>query len=133
MYDIGSLWIRWPFAKIRREIGREHGSVTMFVIQLEYDVEAGYSGMHTPNWKQVARFDHNPELGQGHDVREEGLHLDIYRDGEKVDVKRGFPHVDINDAPAFCEKFLSRNAEQLLKRYEQWHDINGPFSDYSSP
>lgn len=133
MSDLPPVWIHWPFARIRREITTDGGTVRQFVMQLEYDIQAEYSGQNAPEWRTVARFDHDPHLGQGHDIREEGLHLDIYRHEEKSVVRRQFPPVALDSAPRYCERFLAKNAERLLGQFEDWHDIDGPFRDYSEP
>ena len=63
---------------LRVRIGFSHsrGKVIRFVVQLEYRLES--------SWREVVRYDHDPVSDFGHDVTEEGLHIDIYRDGEKA-------------------------------------------------
>ena len=62
---------------LRERIGRDtdSGDVTRFVVQLEY--------YHRDEWRTVVRYDHDSEGEFGHDVTEDGLHIDIYRDGKK--------------------------------------------------
>jgi hypothetical protein len=62
----------------------------------------------------------------GHDITEEGLHMDIYRDGEKYRVKTNFPTVPLSDAPKYAESHIRGQADQLLRRYEQWHNLTTP-------
>lgn len=120
----GIRWVEWPRVRIRSEIYTDPaGDVSAFVVQLEYDVNARYDGRGDDDWRQVARFDHQPDHDRGHDVREERLHMDIYRDGEKEAIKRGFPPVDVNEAPALCEQTLQQNADELVKQFERWHGI----------
>ena len=112
-------WVEYPHARLRVEIDKERGTPTRFVVQLERRV-AG-------EWAAVVRFDHDPENPMGHDITEEGLHMDVYRDGEKVDVVNSFPPVRLSDAPAYCLAYLEEHAGTLLRRFEQWHDLNqGP-------
>jgi hypothetical protein len=42
---------------------------------------------HPEVWETVVRYDHDAEGSDEatHDVTEDGLHIDIYRDGEKID------------------------------------------------
>lgn len=127
MTTIPPLWIDWPFARIRRELSTNRGAVTAFVYQLEYNVAADTTRLQAEDWRAVARFDHDPESGAGHDVTEEGLHLDVYRNGEKHVVLRGFPPVSLDEAPRYCENYLLENADALLARFERWHDIGGPY------
>ncbi len=89
MSDLGFEWVEWPYARIRREIDTERGRVTRFVFQLEYNMQATQDGLPPHDWREVARFDHNVD-GE-HNVEVEGLHLDLYRDGEKYEKLWGFP------------------------------------------
>ena len=132
MTDHPPAWIRWPYARIRRELETEQGQVRRFVAQLEYDIEATPTGQNTPDWRTVARFDHDITGEQSHDVREEGLHLDIYRDGEKHQVRTGFPPVPLNRAFRYSEDYLTQNADRLLTQFERWHGLHGPWRTQSS-
>lgn len=82
---------------------------------LEYRVE--------DEWRPVVRFDHNPEGTDGHNMVEEGLHMDIYRDGEQDRTKRDFPPIELSRAPDYCVSYIENNADPLLRRYEQWHNL----------
>lgn len=62
----------------------------------------------------------------GHDVVEEGLHMDVYRDEEKARVKDDFPTVPLTEAPRYCIAYIRENADALLRRFDQWHDLNHP-------
>jgi hypothetical protein len=100
----------------RTEIGVVGGDVQWFMVQLEYN--HGGTNVGQADWRNVARFDHHPQWEWGHDIEREGLHLDLYdADGVKVEVKRGFPRVSVNEAPAYCETYLERRAEILTRRY----------------
>lgn len=68
-------WIEYPHARLRIVIDTENGTPKRFVVQFEYHLEGA--------WETVIRFDHNPAGEPGHDITEEGLHMDIYRDGAK--------------------------------------------------
>lgn len=131
MTEIAPRWVRWPYARIRRELETTDGAITRFVYQLEYDIAATPAGTHSPDWRPVARFDHSTAANRGHDIREEGLHLDLYRDGEKYRVLTGFPPVSLENSPQFCERFLEKNAERLLEQFERWHDLYGPWRVHS--
>lgn len=67
------------------EFDKSEGHVTRFVVQFERSIG--------DEWSEVVRFDHEPENPMGHDITEEGLHMDVYRDGDKVRVKDDFPPV----------------------------------------
>jgi hypothetical protein len=90
--------------------------VTKFVLQLEYQLEDG--------WTEVFRFDHDPTSEGGHDVRTEGLHMDVYCNGRKVETEDVFPPLEAGDALGFAEEHLSKHSERYINRFEQWRDLN---------
>lgn len=95
----------------------EQGSVVRFVRQLEYRIG--------DEWLPVVRYDHGPAPGE-HDVTDEGLHIDVYCNGEKVDRLSGqiaLPE-SANRALTRAEDHLVAHAKQYIKRFEQWHDLN---------
>jgi len=108
-------WIEWPHARLRAERVIDSGTVVRFVVQLEYDLD--------DEWQPMVRFDHDTRSEGGHDVTQEGLHMDVYRAGEKYRVETGFPSVPLPEAPRYCERYINERAEDLLRRFEQWHDI----------
>lgn len=77
-------------AQIRAGLSTDRGDVTQFFAQLEYWLDG--------EWLEVVRFDHNPDTDFGHDIMEDGLHMDICRDEEKHRVKDDFPPVELNRA-----------------------------------
>lgn len=121
--ELDPIWIAWPYARVRREIRTEAGDVSRFVVQLEYDVNATLDGRGDPDWRVVARFDHDPDEGRGHDVTEEGLHIDVYRNGGKYRQVWDFPEVELNDAPRYWREYLRTHGDWLLDRFEKWHGI----------
>jgi len=121
MTDIGYRWIEWPYARLRRELAVDGGVPTRFVYQLEYDLDATVDGLPPHNWQAVARMDH--DITGPHNVAEEGLHIDLYRDGEKIKQSREFPDVPLELAPTFCEAYLLRRSDFFLDRFERWHNV----------
>jgi len=101
--------------RVRRRIGYSHihGEITRFVVQLEYYVKG--------EWAEVVRFDHDSDSEVAHDVSEEGVHMDIYRDGEKIRSEKIFPPMPANEALTFAEDHLAQQAERYIKRFEKWH------------
>jgi len=101
----------------RRRIGYSHdrGTVTRFVVQLEYWTQEG--------WTEVVRFDHDPESDHGHDVSEDGVHLDVYRNGRKYRTTGVFPPMTPAEALTFAEDHLTAHAERYLTRFERWHGL----------
>lgn len=101
--------------QIRSGFTTERGEVIRFMVQLEY----WYEG----NWTPVVRYDHDRYAEGGHDITEEGLHMDIYRNGEKVDVKDVSGAIPAAEGFDYAEDDLRENIQQYIKRFEQWHDI----------
>jgi len=101
--------------QIRTAFTTEHGEVVRFVVQLEYWLNG--------EWKPVVRYDHDQEAPGSHDVSEEGLHTDIYRDGEKVDAKDVTGPIQPADAFNYAEEDLRENVKRYIKRFEKWHDV----------
>jgi hypothetical protein len=97
--------------RLRTGFSTSRGTPTKFVVQLEYRVDG--------EWMQVARFDHDPDAENGHDVRSEGLHLDIYENGRKVTVDRDFPAVSLKRALPYCEMYLKRHVTEHVRSFEQ--------------
>lgn len=104
-------------ATVRRRLGYSHdrGTVTRFVVQLEY--------RHEDEWHEVARYDHAPESEQGHDVETEGLYIDVYRDGKKHWTEYIAPPMPAGVALDRAEDHLTQNTVAFIERYERWHGI----------
>jgi hypothetical protein len=101
--------------RLRLGYSHDHGEVTRFVVQLEYRVDEA--------WEVVVRYDHDPASEFGHDVSEEGLHIDIYRDGEQHRTEYVAPPMPAGVALDRAEDHLSNNLEAFIERFEQWHGI----------
>lgn len=94
----------------------ERGEVTRFVLQLEYRMRDG--------WHEVVRFDHDSAGETAHDVTREGVHMDVYRNREKVRSEEIFPPMTATDALSFAEDHLAQHAERYIERFEEWHGID---------
>lgn len=108
-------------ARRRLGIDVERGEVTRFVVQLEYLIDPV-----SDEWATVIRYDHDAE-GAGessHDVTEEGVHIDIYREGEKIDTHELTPPLPANEALETVEDHLAEHLEGYIRRFERWHGIN---------
>lgn len=103
--------------RVRRRIGYSHdrGRVTRFVVQLEYLVDG--------EWKEMIRFDHDPDSDFGHDVTRNGVHMDVFREGEKIRSEEVFPPMDPTDALTFAEEHLNQHGKQYIERYKAWLEI----------
>lgn len=107
----------WTGTTIRRRLGysHDHGEVTRFVVQLEY--------LYEDEWMPVVRYDHNPASLHGHDVTDAGLHIDVYRDGEKYRQEYVAPPMPAGVALDFAEDHLTENVQRFIRRFEEWHEI----------
>jgi len=103
--------------QVRIGFDRQKDTVTRFVVQLEYH--------HAGAWQPVVRYDHDGtgESEHAHDVTEDGVHMDIYRDGEKHVTEYVAPPLDGGVALDRAEDHLQNNLERFTNRYEQWHEI----------
>lgn len=108
---------------VRRRLGVDidHGQVARFVVQLEYLVDAEHD-----EWAIVVRYDHDSQGSDEttHDVTEDGLHIDIYRDGEKAESHELTPPMPASEALNAAEEHLAQHMEGYVRRFEQWHKIN---------
>jgi hypothetical protein len=106
-------------ARVRVGFDRTKQAVTRFVVQLEYH--------HSGEWHPVVRYDHDGtgESDHAHDVTEDGIHMDIYRDGEKHVTEYVAPPLAGGVALDRAEDHLQNNLERFTNRYEQWHEIKG--------
>lgn len=101
--------------RVRLGYSHDRGEVTRFVVQLEYYVES--------EWREVVRYDHAPASEFGHDVTEDGLHIDVYRDGKQYRTEYVAPPMPAGLALDRAEDHLSNNLEGFTSRFEQWHGI----------
>jgi len=104
-----------PYTRIRVAFGTIRGDVDWFVVNLEYNVSENTTLYD--EWKTVARFDHNPSAVNGHDIRDEGLHIDLCDPDGSVNKGYGFPPVSVNEAPAYCETYFKKHHLRITRRY----------------
>jgi hypothetical protein len=90
--------------------------LTAFMSQLEYWIEG--------EWCAVVRYDHNPEMSRGHDVTEEGLHRDVYRNRAKVDTVDVTGPIPASEGFDYARNDLRENAERYVRRFESWHNVD---------
>lgn len=57
-------------------------------------------------------------------MTEEGVHRDVYRDGEKVRTQVVSPPISATDAFDYAEDDLDEHVQLFVRRFERWHDIN---------
>jgi hypothetical protein len=52
--------------QLRIAFSKERGTITRFMVQLEYWLDG--------DWREIIRYDHDQVAPGGHDIIEEGLH-----------------------------------------------------------
>jgi len=116
-------FVTHAFRRSRRRVGIdvERGRVTRFVVQLEYLVEP-----RTGSWEPVVRLDHDAGGSEDvtHDVTEDGLHVDVYRDGEKFETRELMGPLSANEALNAAEEHLAAHLHVYIRRFERWHGID---------
>lgn len=85
-------------------------------MQLEYYLEE--------SWTEVIRSDHDASGETSHDVTIEGVHVDVYRDGEKYRTEEIFPPTPAGAALTFAEEHLAKHAERYIERFIEWHRMD---------
>ena len=103
-----------PNTRIRLGIDSEKGDLKRFLAQLEHDFGEGY--------ETIARSDHNPPVSDGHDVTEEGTHIDFVREGEKVDTEIISDPVSAGKGLRKAQDYLNNHAQELISEAEEWKD-----------
>jgi len=110
-----------PQTRIDVRIGVEDGDdIEWFVVQLLHNLEPYYAD--DEEWREVARFDHNPDAQDGHDVIKEGLHMDLTFENKEDRTETRFPsHTpppsDLGRTVRYCVNYLRNRYEVLVKRY----------------
>lgn len=97
-------------------ISSDDGRITAFLVDLQYATDPVRR-----DFTQIARFDHNDTSAQGHDVRREGLRLDIERQtGGTVRLWPAKAPVPRNLGMVIrsCQEYLDENADFLVDVYE---------------
>jgi len=110
-----------PVTRIRLGYSHERGDVTRFVLQLEYRLDES-------DWRVVVRYDHDSEGSEEavHDVTEDGLHMDVYQDGNRLRTEYVAPPMPAGLALDRAEDHLARNLETFVQRFEEWHGTRNP-------
>ncbi len=95
---------------------REQKRIPRFLVLLHYQ-----TGMNPVRWDEIARMDHNETAALGHDVYQEGLHVDVsHRNGDTH-------HIDISHAPLppsqgvvirRCVEYFIEHAGYFIDVYE---------------
>lgn len=106
--------------QLRLGFSTERGDITRFFVQLEYRLDE--------EWYEVVRYDHDPDAAEemAHDVTAEGLHIDVYREGEKARSETVSPPMPADVAFTYAEEHLREHLQRFVERFERWHGIRSP-------
>ena len=59
----------------------------------------------------------------------DGVHLDVYRDGEKYRVESLAGPMDPATALTTAEDYIRSHFKRLIRRFERWHDLDPHLSN----
>lgn len=101
--------------QLRSAFTTERGELVRFMTQLEYWLDG--------DWCEVVRYDHDRDAEGGHNVESEGLHRDIYRDGEKHRTEKVTGPLQAKEGFEYAEEDLHEGVERYIRRFERWHGV----------
>lgn len=110
-----------PGVRLAVRFDTETGRISRFVTQLQW---FQWTNWDSGVWKTLAQIDHEPGNPMGHDLYDEGLHIDIYyRDGGKTTIKPRQPsrlHRPVGVLLRASKEYLETNEsyfDQVSKRH----------------
>lgn len=111
-------YVNWTDHRTRVRVNLTHirGRITSFLVKLEYLSREYWQD----DWTEIARFDHNPD-GGGHDVIEEGLHVDVtLHDGTEVTYWYDdyYQSYDLDEIISNCVRLFESQPSQFIEVYE---------------
>ena len=113
-----------PDCHITVGFDREDAHIPRFLVLLYYQIDTD-----PLQWDAIARMDHNETAALGHDIYQEGLHVDIARRNEST------VHVEISDdaLPSIrgvvirgCSNYLEENAQYFIDVFEDDRSAENP-------
>ena len=103
---------------------RSGGYIPRFLVQLHYT-----TGRDPIEWTAIARMDHNELSPTGHDVYQDGVHIDIVRrTSAEVTRRPQQPPLPPNRGRVIrtCSEYLAQNADWFVDVYEERQGPNNP-------
>ena len=122
-----------PDCHITVGFDRKRGYIPRFLVQLHYQAST-----NPVRWTEIARMDHNETDPLGHDVYQEGLHVDVARrsaDTVHLDVRHGALATNRGMVVRRCVDYFKREAAYFVDVYEGRISPGGPprWSDGGDP
>lgn len=93
--------------QVRLGFSKNQGTVTRFMVQLEYWLE--------DDWCAVVRYDHDQEALGGHNITEEGLYRDVYREGEKIGTVQVTNPIPANESSITPKMTYARTSNDISR------------------
>ena len=120
--DLHRRSVSHPCGEIHYSVTSTQGEITWFVVQLRCWVGTGT--------ELVAQFDHTPKQGAGHNVEREGVHMDVFHGGAKVDPSIvADAGLDAHPGPLVADvaveyalTYMEQENERLIERYLTWRN-----------
>jgi len=103
---------------------RQQGHVPRFLVTLHYQASTD-----PVVWGAIARMDHNETSTQGHDVYQEGLHVDVARHASRpVHLQVRYAALPSNPGVVVrgCVEYLIRDADYFIDVYEERRPPGSP-------
>ena len=95
---------------------RRHRHIPRFLVQLHYQAQTD-----PVQWRWIARMDHNETTATGHDVYQQGLHVDVAQRGN-TGVQLTVPHGALPPSRGAgiraCDEYLRREAQYFIDVFE---------------
>lgn len=95
---------------------RQSNHIPRFIVQLHY-----YIDINPVQWEAIARMDHNETAALGHDIYQEGLHIDTARQSQppvKLHPSHGPLPTSRGTVIRACTDYLDANADYFIDVYE---------------
>lgn len=107
-------------------IGFDHkqGHILRFLVLLHYQTSTA-----PVNWTEIARMDHNETPNQGHDVYQEGLHVDVARQSKRavhLQIRHARLPTNRGIVVRGCDQYLRDEADYFIDVYEERHSPGSP-------
>jgi len=104
----------------------DRGDVAQFLVQLELVDHRGLSAL-----TQIARIDHNPANPAGHDLRSEGIHVDVVlSDGTEVTM---YPTEGRDLVPSELGRVVQAAVEYFGRHLDFFHRVHHGEVDPTDP
>jgi len=113
-----------PDCHITVGFDQQQQHIPRFIVQLHYRVAAAPA-----DWVEITRMDHNETSITGHDVYQEGLHVDVHRETSPtvhLQVRHGPLPRNTGSVIRGCGQYLRQEATYFIDVYEEQRSPGSP-------